>query len=50
MCLRLKRNCKATKEIPLVGQGFQAYIDHLFWYLPFSNLKQVYELIMIIGC
>ena len=44
MCHRLKRNGKYTKEIPLVGQGFQAYIDPLFWFLPFSNPKQAHEL------
>ena len=40
MCIRLKKNGKDAKEISLVGQDFQAYIDHLFWYLPFSNPKQ----------
>ncbi len=43
MCLRLKRNGKDTKEIPLVGQGIQAYIDNLFWFLPFFNPKQAYD-------
>ncbi len=28
------------KEIPLIGQGFQAFIDNLFWYLPFSSKTQ----------
>ncbi len=45
MCLRLKRNGKDTREIPLIGQGFQAYIDNLFWFLPFSNPKQAYEVL-----
>ena len=45
MYLRFKRNGKDTKEIPLIGQGFQAYIDHLFWFLPFSNPKQAHEVL-----
>ncbi len=39
MCIRLKKNSKDTKEISLIGQGYQAYLDHLFWYLPFSTPK-----------
>ncbi len=39
---RYKRDGKETKEIPLIGTGFHSYIDHLFWYLPFSNVKQAY--------
>ncbi len=45
MCLRLKRNGKDSKEIPLVVQGFQAYINNLFWFLPFSNPEQAYEVL-----
>ena len=45
MCIRLKKNGKDTKEISLIGQGFQAYIDHLFWYLPFSNLKEAHDML-----
>ncbi len=45
MCIRLKKNCKDAKEISLIGQGFQAYIDHLFWYLPFSDLKQAHDML-----
>jgi hypothetical protein len=26
-------------------QGFQAYIDHLFWFLPFSNTKQADDML-----
>ncbi len=29
-----------TKEVPLIGAGFHAFIDLLFWYLPFANVKQ----------
>ena len=29
----------------MIGQGFQAYIDHLFWYLPFSNPKQAHDML-----
>ncbi len=46
MCIRLKKNSKYTKEISLIGQGFQAYIDLLFWYLPFSNLKQAHDMLV----
>ena len=45
MCIRLKKNGKDTKEISLIGQGFQAYIDHLFWYLPFSNPKHAHDML-----
>jgi hypothetical protein len=37
-----KRDGKETKEIPLISRGFHSYIDHIFWYLPFSNVKQAY--------
>jgi hypothetical protein len=41
------KNFKDAKEISLIGQGFQAssYIDHLFWYLPFSNQKQADDML-----
>jgi hypothetical protein len=39
---RYKRGGKETKEIPLIGTGFHSYIDHLFWYLPFSKVQQAY--------
>ena len=42
---RYKRDGVATKEIPLIGTGFQAYINSLFWYLPFSSPKQAYEML-----
>ena len=42
---RLKKNCKDTKEVSLIGQGFQAYIDHIFWFLPFSSRTQAFELL-----
>ena len=45
MFVRLKKNGKDSKEISLIGQGFQAYIDHLFWFLPFSSPKQAFELL-----
>ena len=45
MCIRLKKNCKDTKEISLIGHGFQAYLDHLFWYLPFSIQKQAHDML-----
>jgi hypothetical protein len=45
MCLRFRRNGKDTKEISLIGPGFQGYIDHLFWFLPFSSPKQAHEML-----
>jgi hypothetical protein len=45
MCIRLKKNCKDTKKISLIGQGFQAYLDHRFWYLPFSTPKQAHNML-----
>jgi hypothetical protein len=31
-----------TKEIPLIGTDFHSYIDHIYWNLSFSNVKQAY--------
>ena len=42
--VRVKRNGTDVKEIPLIGQGFQAFIDDLFWFLPFSSKSQADEL------
>jgi hypothetical protein len=39
---RYKRDGKETKEIPLISTGFHSYMDHIFCYHPFSNLKQAY--------
>ena len=41
----MKKNGQDAKEISLIGQGFQGYIDHLFWFIPFSNPKQAYEML-----
>ncbi len=40
-------NSKGTKEVSLIGQDFQAYVDHLFWYLPFSTVtvKQAHKML-----
>jgi hypothetical protein len=40
-----KKNGKDAKEVSLIGQGFQAYIDHLFLYLPFSTVKQAHQML-----
>ena len=29
----------------MIGSGFQAYIDNLFWFLPFSSSKQAYDML-----
>ncbi len=39
--VRSKRNSMDNKEIALISTGFQAFIHNIFWYLPFSNMKQV---------
>ena len=44
MRVRYKRDGETPKEIPLIGKGFLAYIDHLFWFLPFPSSKEAYEL------
>ena len=44
ICVRLKKNGTDVKEIPLIGQGFQALIDDLFWFLPFSSKTQAEDL------
>ena len=31
-----------TKEIPPICMGFQAYIDRLFWFLPFFQPEAVF--------
>ncbi len=36
----LKIDGMTTWEVPLIGAGFHAFIDHLFWYLPFASVKQ----------
>jgi hypothetical protein len=41
--VRYKRNGADTKEVPLIGIGFQAFIDNIFWYLPFSSTRQAAE-------
>jgi hypothetical protein len=45
VCVRLKKNGKDAKEVSLIGQGFQGYLDHLFWYLPFSTAKQAHDML-----
>jgi hypothetical protein len=44
MCIRLKRSCTDFKETPLIGNGFKAFIDNLFLYLPFSSKTQADEM------
>jgi hypothetical protein len=45
VCVRLKKNGKDAKEISLIGQGFQGYLEHLFWYLPFTTAKQAHDML-----
>jgi hypothetical protein len=42
MCcyVRLKKDGKTSKEVPLIRSGFNAFIDHMFWYLPLFSVKQ----------
>ena len=44
--VRLKRDGEIPKEVPLIGKGFLAYINHLFWFLPFPSTKEAYELMV----
>ena len=30
----------------MIGSGFQAYVDNLFWFLPFSSTKQAYDMLV----
>ena len=39
----------ATKEIPLIGTGFEAYINNLFWFPPFSSSRQAFEMLTILN-
>ena len=41
----MKKNGQDSKEIPLICQGFQAYIDNLIWFLPFSSQLQAYDML-----
>jgi hypothetical protein len=41
----LKKNGKDSKGILPYRHGLQAYIDHLFWFLPFSSPKQAHEML-----
>ncbi len=45
VCVSPKKNGKDAKEISLIGQGFQGYLNHLFWYLPFSTAKQAHDML-----
>ena len=40
-CFRLKKNGKDSKGILPYRHGLQAYIDHLFWFLPFSTRSRL---------
>ena len=31
---------KGSKDVPLIGQGFQNIMDSYFWYLPFASVRQ----------
>ncbi len=41
----MKKNSQDSKEISLIGQGFQAYIDNLFWFPPFPSQQQAYDIL-----
>jgi hypothetical protein len=36
----LKEDGVTSNEVPLIGAGFQSFIDHLSWYLSFPSVKQ----------
>ena len=40
MGYRFKRDGETIKNVKLIGKGFLSLVDHLFWYLPFTSVKQ----------
>ncbi len=42
----MKANGKDFEKTSLIFQGFIAYIDHLFWFLPFFSPKQAYDMMV----
>ena len=37
---RFKSDMQDTKEMNVIGTGFQHLIDSYFWYLPFASVRQ----------
>ena len=37
---RIKPDMKTSKEMLVIGTGFQHLIDSYFWYLPFASVRQ----------
>ena len=37
---RLKSDTKTSKEMHVIGTGFQHVIDSYFWFLPFASARQ----------
>jgi hypothetical protein len=37
---RIKPDMKTSKEMLVIGTGFQNLIDSYFWYLPFASVRQ----------
>ena len=37
---RIKPDMKTSKEMLVIGIGFQHLIDSYFWYLPFASVRQ----------
>jgi hypothetical protein len=44
-CFSLKKDGETTKEVPLIGLGFNNFIVHLFWFLAFASVKQGYAVL-----
>ena len=40
---RLKSDGVTPKYVHLFGKGFLTLVDHYFWYLPFSSMKQAHS-------
>ena len=41
----MKKDCVTTKDLTLIGLGFNNFIAHLFWFLPFASMKQDYAVL-----
>jgi hypothetical protein len=41
----MKKDGETTKDVPLIGLGFNNFIIHLFWFLPSASIKQDYAVL-----
>jgi hypothetical protein len=43
VCARLRSDGVTSKNVKLFGKGFLNLVDHCFWHLPFSSMKQAHS-------